>query len=253
MDSVTRPVGRASVPRSLDDVRRYLIARDRGIDSARPAAFEVEQADVAGFRLVTFRWEWPGPTRPDAPRPDGFVMWTELASTLAVGFPRTTGVQLPIAARSHQILLPPGMVLRAGIQTFRTVHRTVEYGKLVQPEDWLVSALDLVPLGMLGGGTQTADFSAQAFRIYVCNGASLVTATLPDECAVLDRIGFVGRGAGKFAVQAGDGQVICDAFKETSVDGEIESRWQYGAVELVCVEANARWVVRNFTGVFEFT
>lgn len=253
MDRVTRPVARANAPRSLEEVRRYLIHRDRGIDSAKPAPQSVASSEVAGFQLVTFSWEWPGSTRPDAPRPDGFVFWTELASSLAIGFPRLTGVLLPITATSHQVQLPPGMVLRAGVQAYRTVHRTVEYGELVQPDDWIASTLDVLPLGVLAGGTKTADFTASAFRLYVCNGATLVTATLPAACAVFDRIGFVGRGAGRFVVEAAAGQVINDAVRATSPGGAIESRWQYGSVELLCVEENTRWVVRNFTGVFEFT
>lgn len=162
MESVTSPLGRGSVPSRLEDLRLYLLERARGIDTLSPAPLAITEESVGGFTLVTFSWEYGTISRPGAPRPDGFVFWTELASSLSVGFPRLTGVNLPLTARSHQVLLPPGMVLRGAVQTFRTVHRTVEYGEFVQPDDWLASTLAEAPLDagdflLLAGRNGTAN------------------------------------------------------------------------------------------------
>ncbi len=252
MESVTNPVARASVPRTVEGMRRYLLHRDRGITADPPGALDFETVVVGGLQIVTFKWTWPEPERPEAPRPDGFVFWTETAASAQIGFPGRSAVLVPITARSSQVILAPGTACRAAVQTYRIANRTVEYGPITRPSDWIASAVSSRSLELLDGGEKTASFTAVAMRLYVLNSETLIDATLPADASRLDRVGFIGLGAGRYRVVAQSGEVIGDAFRETSAGGTMEARQRYAACELVCADPGARWSVRNFTGMFEY-
>ena len=86
---------------------------------------------------------------------------------------------------------------------------------------------------------------------YVANNAGLVTITLPSTSAVGDVVGIQGmnNATGWKVAQNGGNQIFFGAASTTSgAGGYLASTATYDAVQLMCITANANWVVRSSIG-----
>lgn len=86
---------------------------------------------------------------------------------------------------------------------------------------------------------------------YVANNAGLVTITLPSTSAVGDVVGIQGmnNATGWKVAQNGGNQIFFGAASTTSgAGGYLASTATYDAVLLMCITANANWVVRSSIG-----
>ena len=99
--------------------------------------------------------------------------------------------------------------------------------------------------GLEGELISTTTHAAVINKLYVADNASQVVFTLPATCAVGDRVGIVGLGAGGWAVKPNTGDTIRDGNGDEIDDTEsVASDAQYSAVELVCTVANSQWGIR---------
>jgi hypothetical protein len=92
--------------------------------------------------------------------------------------------------------------------------------------------------------------SASPDNGYIANNSSLVTITLPATCAVGKTIRIAGKGAGLWKVAQNAGQTIYfgDQNSTSGTAGYIAARYQYDAVELLCITANTTFLVIGNVG-----
>lgn len=146
--ATVRP-GQGFVPGgSLDALRLYLLKRSTGIDTAKPGVETVATTDAGAVTVATFGWTWAGSHR-EAPAPDGFVVWEEWTTSAAPSTPLLRSHYAPITARGHQTVVLPGFCVRVAVQTFRVQHERIEFGELVQSDEWVLDRTgdDLIESG----------------------------------------------------------------------------------------------------------
>lgn len=92
--------------------------------------------------------------------------------------------------------------------------------------------------------------TAAADNGYIANNSSLVTITLPATCAIGKTIRIAGKGAGMWKVAQNAGQTIYfgDQNSTSGTAGYIAARYQYDAVELLCITANTTFLVIGNVG-----
>lgn len=154
--ATVRP-GQGFVPGgSLDALRLYLLKRSTGIDTAKPGVETVATTDAGAVTVATFGWTWAGSHR-EAPAPDGFVVWEEWTTSAAPSTPLLRSHYAPITARGHQTVVLPGFCVRVAVQTFRVQHERIEFGGLVQSDEWV---LDRTGDPLLSGGAASVAWGA---------------------------------------------------------------------------------------------
>ena len=87
---------------------------------------------------------------------------------------------------------------------------------------------------------------------YICNNASLVTATLPVSAAVGDYFRLGGKGAGLFRLAQNSGQFVhweTDT-TTTGVTGSLTSLARYNSLEIVCITADTEFLIIGSIGSF---
>lgn len=141
---------------SLDALRLYLLKRSTGIDTAKPGVETVATTDAGAVTVATFGWTWAGSHR-EAPAPDGFVVWEEWTTSAAPSTPLLRSHYAPITARGHQTVVLPGFCVRVAVQTFRVQHERIEFGELVQSDEWV---LDRTGDPLLSGGAASVAWGA---------------------------------------------------------------------------------------------
>lgn len=85
---------------------------------------------------------------------------------------------------------------------------------------------------------------------YVCNRATLITATLPNTAAAFSIIKFVGKGAGLFSIAQNANQMIHfgNQTSTTGVGGSITATGQYDCIDLLCTVADLEFTVMDSVG-----
>jgi hypothetical protein len=87
---------------------------------------------------------------------------------------------------------------------------------------------------------------------YICNRATIITATLPVAAAVGTIIALVGKGAGLYTIAQRAGQTIHfdDQDTTTGVGGSLTATNRYDCIELICTVADLDFTVRSSVGNF---
>lgn len=124
----------------------------------------------------------------------------------------------------------------------------------VQNTDQTAELIDVTTLLGLGSSglaweevTATTK-QAENDKGYIANNTSRVMVTLPLSSAVGDRIAIVGKGSGGWGIIPNTGQTVHLGDKTTVSGDKLHSTQQYDCVELLCVEANTKYVMRHITG-----
>lgn len=220
--------GQGFIPATIEAVRRYLLRRDRGIDTAAPVGEAPTTVAAGAVDVVTFPWSWAASHR-EAPAPDGFLVWEEWGSA-DCGTPTKRGQYVGASVRSHQVPVLPGFCVRVAIQTFRIVHEKVELGALVRPDEWEIDRTGDTPLtttpASVAWGDITGTLANQADLIAALNAklddsqASAFGLTLLDDANAAAARTTLGLGTA--AVEA------ASAFATAAQGALADSAWQPG-------------------------
>jgi hypothetical protein len=104
----------------------------------------------------------------------------------------------------------------------------------------------LLPWTVVTGSTQ----AMVSNNAYISNDGTLVTYTLPSSSNVGDVITVVGESNGLWKIAQNSGNVIRFGSESTTsgATGYLASTLEYDCVQLVCISANAAWLVYGSVG-----